>query len=166
MGWRDAGGTLRPQPFGLRTTAVKDHRESFWRDESVTEFHDVLHLEPVDGVAIQPQSEPTPRPNICRHIEPLRIAGDPIHIFPKGGLAANRDDPVAMMIVQIVCEHLATHPEIRVICPNASLTFGQRRTDLGELGERGRFVVAGHCGNDSRRPTMSASSSAGCSDLN
>jgi hypothetical protein len=149
-----AGSAPIPSSFVPHPFVIKNRRESFRRREAITEFYDILHFVPIDLIAIEPQPKPTSRPNIRRQVKAFRVATDAIHIFAEGSLAAYRDDSITVMAIQIVRKYLTAHSKIRVITPNAPLTFGQRETNSGESGKPRRFGVLSHCENHSRRLTM------------
>jgi hypothetical protein len=156
--WSNSGSTPISSPFARQEIVIKNRRETFRRDDAITEFHDILHFLPIDRVAIKPQPKPTSRPNIRWQIKAFRVTTDTIHIFAEGSLAAYRDNSITVMAIQVVREYLTTHAKVRVITPNAPPTFGQREANSGKSGKPWRFGVLSHWENRSRRPTIRSSS--------
>src|SRR5271169_3058735 len=116
--------------------------QAFRRNQYIAQFHEVANLRPVDRVAVQPQTKPTPRPNVSRQIKTLWLAGSAIDVFPERRPAANRNDAVAVMIVQKISKYLAADAKIRMIARLAPLALRQRQTDFGQFLQGARFA---HC---------------------
>jgi hypothetical protein len=90
-------------------------RQCLWRCQTVAEFEDVLNLAPIDRASIEPQAEPTSGANIGRKIEVLRVTARTVDVLAQRGLAAHRNDAVAMVVVQEVREDPLPDPKVGVI---------------------------------------------------
>jgi hypothetical protein len=127
----DAGSAPITFPIALNPIAIKSHRETFWRHNPITGFHNILHFMPINRVAIKPQSKPTSRPNVGWQIKAFWVTTDAIHILAEGRLATYGDNSITVMAIQIVREYLTAHAKVRMFTANATLAFGQREANPG-----------------------------------
>ncbi len=88
--------------------------ESLRCSEAVRVGHQLTDFVPVDLSKVEPQRDPTARTHVRRHVEALGIGVDQRTIHTRRGLARDRHDPVAVMIVEEVRELLAAHTEAGV----------------------------------------------------
>jgi hypothetical protein len=131
-------------PFGLPPTGFKRFGESFRRRVAIAEFHDILNLEPIDYGAIEPQPEPATWTYIGGNIETLWVTRCTIHVLAERSLAADGDNSIAVMVVQIICEHPAAHPKVSVIASNTTLGLWQCEADPREFAKAGGCGFASH----------------------
>src|SRR5690349_10870410 len=96
-------------------SAIQLLEQSLRRRQTIAALYDLGDLAPSDAAAIEPHAEPSARPDVRRQVEPLGVEPGAIDILATLRLHADRDDAVAVMVVEKIRENLAAHAVDRVI---------------------------------------------------
>lgn len=86
---------------------------------------------PINGAAIEAESHPTARADVCGKIEMVWIRAGESGIVARQSLASNRYDAVSMMVVEEICEGSFSNRECGVGVLGHALGFRECETDFG-----------------------------------
>src|SRR5262249_52138347 len=103
--------------------------------QAVTQGQKVLNLRPVDATSVESQTEPAARADIGRQVEAFGCACRAVDVFAECRFHPHRDDPVAMMAVELVRVHLPAHAKVGMIARDAAYRFREFRADRAQFGE-------------------------------
>jgi hypothetical protein len=109
-------------------------RQSLRRDHGIAAGKQLLHFCPVNIAPVKPQCHPTSRRNIGRKIKPVRLSVCQRLILARQHFTGDRNDAVAMMIVQKVGKCLFADQKLRMRSVNLALRFREGQSNFRETG--------------------------------
>lgn len=108
-------------------------------DQAVAVGNELGNLVPVDHVQVQAEADPALRTEIRGPVETIRLGGDHRLGSTRGGLAAEADDAVAVVVDEVVDEGLVADEEAGVLAPVLTRRLGEAEADVGEANETAIF---------------------------
>ena len=129
-------------------------------DGEVAVGHEVGDLGPVDRAGVEPQPDPAAVADVGGHVEAIRPRRD--QALVRRRLEHHADDPVAVVVVEVVGERPPPHPEDRVVAAELALGLRQSRADLAQPLEAHESASASTAGSRSPSGSSIAISRASC----
>ena len=115
----------------MRSIARRSAPAPLGSDQSVAVGHQFLNLVPVNLANIQPQRDPTSRANVSGQVKSLRIGSCQRRVVSRQHLATDGNDPVSVMIIQVVSEDPLPDPECGMSSVVLALGVRQSQTYFG-----------------------------------
>src|SRR5262249_9810715 len=104
--------------------------EALGRNQLITARDQFGHFVPIHCTYIQPERHPASWSDVSRQVKPVRLGGGQRYIVARQHLAGDRNDAIAVVVVQEICEDLL--PDHEACVSSANLTGGlwKRKADL------------------------------------